>query len=126
LALASVVVLLGGCRQVLGIEPFELADASDDTSQAPESGGADAASDIGADDASGIDAGPADTGPAVDSTPGDDSGDDSGAVDSGGFHVGPVRRQRLRGVYEPASELPELLHRDLHQRKRRAHRPHVQ
>jgi hypothetical protein len=82
LALASVAVLLGGCRQALGIEPFELADASGDTSLAPESGGADAAADMGS--------GLADTGPALDGAPsGDDSSDGSGAVDSGGFQVGP-------------------------------------
>jgi hypothetical protein len=89
-ALASVAVLLAGCRQVLGIDPFEFAaDASDDTSSAPESGGADtgAAVDSGAGEASGIDAGPADTGPADDGPT--NSGDDSGAVDSGGFQVGP-------------------------------------
>jgi serine/threonine-protein kinase len=98
LASVAVLLLLGGCRQALGIEPFELADASGDTSLASESGGADAPADIGAKDATGIDAGPADTGPAVDvATPsddasddsGDDSGDDAGAVDSGGFQVGP-------------------------------------
>jgi hypothetical protein len=92
LAVASLIALLGGCRQVLGIDPLELADASDDSSLSPEGGGADAAGDTGASvdtgagDASGVDAGPADTSPADDGTA---PGDDSSAADSGGFTIGP-------------------------------------